>query len=123
MDVSSEIAERIERRLDALRRSGRLVVDVEGEGGAVLERGHLADAWASGDGPHLGGTLPWTVADPAPDADPDAPLARDAVDELAWVAQWLERRAGRARVIEAGAGLAWPTARMPAFEIGTRLAS
>jgi hypothetical protein len=39
-----------QRRLDALRRAGRVLVEVPGEGGAVLEGGRLVAAWASDTG-------------------------------------------------------------------------
>ena len=36
-----------QRRLDALRRAGRVLVEVPGEGGAVLDGGQLVAAWAA----------------------------------------------------------------------------
>lgn len=39
-----------QRRLESLRSAGRLVVEVDGEGGAVLDRGLLTLAWPAGAG-------------------------------------------------------------------------
>src|SRR5205807_3799499 len=50
-----------QRRLDGLRRAGRVVVEVAGEGGALLVGGRLAEAWADGRPPG-GGLLPWVDA-------------------------------------------------------------
>ena len=95
------------RRLSRLRRSDRLVVHVEGEGGAELHHGVLVRAWGP-DGPggaeHLPGLATAGRADlPSLDPDPDdlvrpspgAPVPRHLVDELAVVARWLDERAPR----------------------------
>jgi DNA polymerase-3 subunit epsilon len=104
-----------QRRLEALRRSGRLVVDVPGEGGAVLVAGRLVEAWGP-SGPDRGvrdwfRSATWS-------APPDGPLPRDLADELTCVAAWLEERAGRARLIRCEGELAWPLPAIPAFEPG-----
>ena len=40
-----------QRRFDALRRAGRVILAVAGEGGAVLDQGRLIAAWPAGDRP------------------------------------------------------------------------
>jgi len=81
---------RRQRRLDALRRAGRVRVHVPGQGGAELAAGRLVRAWGSDDpaptDPAGEGRL---FADPGP----LPPLERDLVDELACVAAWLDRAA------------------------------
>ena len=99
-----------QRRLDALRSSGRMVVEVAGEGGAVLDAGRLVVAWShdTGRGP-----------EPMPLAPlPDGPVDRELADELSVVAAWLEARAaaGRLHVVSCEGQLAWPSARLPSFE-------
>jgi DNA polymerase-3 subunit epsilon len=55
-------AMRRQRRIDGLRRAGRLVVEVEGHGGAVVVDGRLVDGWSGGMG---GEPPPLTDAVPA----------------------------------------------------------
>ncbi len=133
---------RRQRRLDGLRRAGRLVVHVPG-GGAELRHGTLVRAWGEGDptdGP--GGPALFAEADPSP-IDPSSPgvpslpavglplelrdpLPRDRADELACVAAWLDQRAGHVRVGHCDAGLAVPLPALPSFtptEGATRSAS
>lgn len=99
-----------QRRLEALHRSGRLVVDVPGEGGAVLLAGQLVEAWGP-SGPD-GQTVAWlrsaTASPPSP-----GPLPREVADELACVAAWLEERANRARLIRCDGEWAWPLPALP----------
>jgi DNA polymerase-3 subunit epsilon len=93
-----------QRRLDALRAAGRLVLDAPGGRRIVLDGGILVDgseALQARSGPVAAG--------------PATPVARESVDELLWVAQWLDRQAGRLRVHESGAGLAWPAPRLEEF--------
>jgi DNA polymerase-3 subunit epsilon len=107
-DRASALARVLTRqaRLEALRASGRLVVAVEGEGGAVIEGGRLEAAWGARD--------EWSGASaavaPTHEPAPTGPIPCEEVDELACVARWLESRAGRLRLIEGG--LAWPAWRV-----------
>ena len=101
-----------QRRLEALRNAGRLVVEVDGEGGAVLDGGRLTLAWPSGPRP-LAALTP-----PAPDQAPSGPLAASEVDELLAVAAWLDARAPRLHLLACDDGLSWPAAPVPSF-IGT----
>jgi DNA polymerase-3 subunit epsilon len=101
-----------QRRLDALRRAGRLEVEVPGEGWAVVDQGLLHAAWAAGT------TMPALLSSPRP-AGSDAtasPLARELADEVATVAAWLEARAGRLRIVDCERALAWPLPRLPSFD-------
>jgi len=105
-----------QRRLDALRRAGRLVLDVPGQGGAELVRGRLVSTWAPGSA-HLP-----DVSDALGD-EPDAlvadrPLPRELADELACVASWLEGAAERVRVVQCEGGLSLPFPRLPSFAPG-----
>ncbi|HEX9969357.1 MAG TPA: exonuclease domain-containing protein, partial [Acidimicrobiales bacterium] len=98
-----------QRRLDALRRSGRVTVSIEGEGAVVLHGGRLVAAW-TGDTPPLDTQL-------AVDrADDDGPVPRELVDELATVASYLDTKAGRLRLVESDGELAWPLPRLPRYE-------
>ena len=105
-----------QRQLDALRRSGRMEIEVRGETGArrrvVLTGGRLAgDAGQlslldAGDGDGEGG----------PDPGPDQPLPRHLVDELACVAGWLEAEARSVRVLHCEGPWSLPLPQLPRFE-------
>ena len=98
-----------QRRLESLRNAGRLVVEVDGEGGAVLDGGRLSLAWPAGPRPLL--------ALAAPEEPPGSgPPAAHEVDELAVVAGWLDARAGRVHVLRCDEGLASPASHVPRFE-------
>jgi DNA polymerase-3 subunit epsilon len=90
-----------QRRLDALRRAGRLTLAIDGEGTAVLERGRLLAQWDGG------------LLDPVPI---DGPLPRELVDELTTVASYLDTRAARLQLVESEGELAWPLPRLPRYE-------
>ena len=89
-----------QRRLDALRRAGRVTLTIEGEGTAVLQRGRLL---RTSDG----GLFDTDVAGPVP---------RELVDELMAVASYLDAKAGRLRLVESEGELAWPLPRLPRYE-------
>jgi DNA polymerase-3 subunit epsilon len=116
-----------QRRLQRLRDAGRLVVHVDGEGGAELDHGLLVRSWGPG-GPgaeHLPGLatagradLPDLAPDPvdlAPPA-PGTPIPRHLVDELACVARWIDERAHRVRIEHCDVGLASPLPALPSFQ-------
>jgi DNA polymerase-3 subunit epsilon len=96
-----------QRRLDALRRSGRLVLEAPGGTGTELFRGRFVRAWAAPgrDGQQR---LP-LAAVPEPPAV-EGPLARHLADELACVAAWLDRHAHQVRLLECDGELSsrWP---------------
>jgi hypothetical protein len=94
-----------QRRLDRLRRSGHVLIELA-RGGAELCGGRLVRSW-EGDQPPLalGATL----------ADPDQPVGREEVDELLCVARWLDERAGDLRLVHCDGGLHSPLPRLPTF--------
>lgn len=102
-----------QRRLDGLRRAGRVRLHVEGEGGAVLDGGRLVSAWA-GETPS---TLPF--GDGVAPCPPDGPLPRDLADELLCVAAWLDRSATRIHLRQCDGGLASSLPKLPRFEPGS----
>ena len=101
-----------QRRLESLQRAGRLVVEVDGIGGAVLDGGRLVLSWPAGPRPLAALTGPERRL--APQAS--APPAAAEVDELVAVAAWLDAHAGRVHVLACDGGLAWPVTRIPRFE-------
>jgi hypothetical protein len=80
---------RRQRRFDTLRRAGRLILELPGQGGAELASGRLQRSWAPGDVP-LGNDDDGRLF---VDDGPLPPLDRDLADELACVAAWLDRAA------------------------------
>lgn len=101
-----------QRRLDALVRVGRLEVEIDGEGGAVIDGGRLVATWSAGEGRPAAMPLPF----PLSGADASLPLAKDAVDEVACVAAWLDAKAHKLRLVEAEHGWSWPVAKLPKYE-------
>ena len=106
-DRASALAKAIarQRRLDGLRRAGRLVVDVAGAGQSVLEHGVLVRGDDSLD-------LFTTVAE----AGAPGPLPKALADELATVAAWLDQRAALVRLVSCDGELASPLPRLPSFQ-------
>jgi DNA polymerase-3 subunit epsilon len=102
-----------QRRLDALRRSGRLHVEVVGEEHAVLLDGRLVDAWRPDP---VRGECGQLMAALTQNEDATAPIAREVADELACVAEWLDRRAARIRVVTCDGELASPLPALPSFD-------
>ena len=126
-----------QRRLGVLATTARLVLDVPGHGGAELHHGVLVDAWPPGGHPGpprldlrspaidgrdglvvsaepaggTGGSL-FVVGAPAAAA---AVVPAEQVDELACVARWLDKVAGRARLLDCDDGLASPLPALPTF--------
>jgi len=101
-----------QRRLESLRASGRLVVEVDGEGGAILDAGRLTLAWPPGSRPLA------ALSPPAPDGPPTpGPLEASEVDELASVATWLDSRAARLHLLACDDGLSWPASAVSRFEV------
>ena len=103
-----------QRRLDGLRQAGRIALEVDGEGGALLDGGRLVSAWAAG--PAAPGTvpLPFVPAGGSPGAG--GPLPRHLADEVLCVAAWLDRTATRVRLTECDGALASPFPCLPRFE-------
>jgi DNA polymerase-3 subunit epsilon len=111
-----------QRQIDALRRAGRLEIEVAGEPGGpldasrrlVLTAGRLPRRGATG----TPGQLVLATPDPEDDAasDPEQPLPRHLVDELSCVASWLEAEARRVRLVHCEGRWAMPVPRLPRFE-------
>ena len=91
-----------QRRLDGLRRAGR--VEVAGPDGhdSVLDCGRLL--------------RPGTLLDTAEFVDPNLPLPRHLADELNCVGTWLDAEAGRLRLLHCEGELASSLPRLPRFE-------
>jgi DNA polymerase-3 subunit epsilon len=108
-DRASALASAIrrQRRLDGLRRAGRIVIEVPGRGGVELDGGLLVRSW-TGAQPPL--TLDIARGDAA------QPLPRHLADEVAVVAAWLEKEASRVRLVSCSDQLASPAIRVPHFE-------
>jgi DNA polymerase-3 subunit epsilon len=111
-DRASALASAIrrQRRLDGLRRAGRVVVEVPGRGGIELHGGLLVRSW-TGDQPLALDTC--ATQDPT---EACGPLPRHLADEVAVVAQWLEREAAHVRLVSCSDELASPAGRVPHFE-------
>ena len=101
-----------QRRLESLRGAGRLVVEVDGEGGAILDRGRLVTAWPQGSRPLA------ALAPTGGEGTTTGPPAAAEVDELVAVASWLEARASRLHILRCDGGLAWPASPVRQFEAG-----
>jgi DNA polymerase-3 subunit epsilon len=110
-----------QRQLDALRRIGRLEIEVGAEPGHPADGarrlvltggrldggvGQLALADGDGDGDLAGDG----------DGDGDRPLARHLVDELSCVASWLDAEARRVRLVHCEQPWTVPLPRLPRFE-------
>jgi DNA polymerase III subunit epsilon len=120
-DRASALATAIarQRRIDRLRRAGRVVVEHAG-GGAELVAGRLVRTWATGPGgtgapgPGPSGTaLPLLVDEPVPT---HGPLPRHLADELACVAAWLEANAHRVRLRSCEGELTSALPVLPSYE-------
>ena len=123
------VALRRQRRFDALRRTGRLVLEVGGRSGAELDHGRLVRSWVIGSEGPRDVPLPLDLDPAAPDAlgatrpadaddldAPGSPLPKSVADELACVAAWLDKEAGRIRVVHADHGLASAYPALAPFE-------
>ncbi|WP_426572548.1 DEDD exonuclease domain-containing protein [Aquihabitans sp. McL0605] len=115
-----------QRRFDTLRRAGRVVVEVDGQSRAELLRGRLVRTWTITKQGISAVPLPLDLDPAAPDhlavplpgdaTAPGAPLPKALADELACVAQWLDRQGHRIRVIHADGALVPAGPPLPTFE-------
>jgi len=96
-----------QRRLESLRRSGRLEVEDPDGRRVVLARGRLLD-----------GPLFASAADGG--AVERGPLPRELADEVSCVAAWLDAEASRLRVVACDGELASPLPRLPTYEPRSR---
>jgi DNA polymerase-3 subunit epsilon len=127
-----------QRRFDALRRAGRIVVEVDGRSRAELVGGRLRRTWRLTQDGIVVVPLPLDLDPAAPDdvdaaaatsvdpADPGAPagagsghepLPKALADELACVAQWLDRQAHRIQVLHADGDVRPAELVLPSFEV------
>jgi DNA polymerase-3 subunit epsilon len=107
-----------QRRFDALRNSGRLVVHLPG-GGAILDGGVLVEAWKdagrTGNGAGSQPALPFAAEPRADGSRIGAAVPRHLADELNAVGGWLDAHAGRVEVVHCDGGLASALPRLPSF--------
>lgn len=108
---------RRQRRFDALRRAGRVVVELGDRSRAELDHGRLARAWTLDRGGITPVALPLDLDPGAPDgpADVDVPLPKAMADELSCIVAWLDKEAPRLRVLHADHGLESPYPALPSF--------
>ncbi|HWJ98952.1 MAG TPA: DEDD exonuclease domain-containing protein [Acidimicrobiales bacterium] len=117
---------RRQQRFDTLRRAGRVVMEVDGSSRAELLRGRLQRSWTVTKKGIAAVPLPLDLDPSAPDAleapapgdasAPGAPLPKALADELACVAQWIDRSSHRIRVIHADGSLVPTGPPLPSFE-------
>jgi DNA polymerase-3 subunit epsilon len=95
-----------QRQLDALRRAGRIEIEVAGDPGrrVVLTRGRLAE-----------GTGQLSLEDTDEPAQ-EGPLPRHLLDELSCVASWLDAEARSVRLVHCEEPWSVPLPRLPRFE-------
>jgi DNA polymerase-3 subunit epsilon len=106
---------RRQRRLDALRRSGRVELRLRNGSGAELVAGRLARAWAPGE-LGLGAADGFAgLGDPADDPDVARPASPAVAAEVLAVASWLDANAARIEVVHAEGPLASVLPRLPTF--------
>jgi DNA polymerase III subunit epsilon len=112
-----------QRRVERLRRAGRVVVEMA-DGGAELAGGRLVRTWADGaaergdepTAPVDAPALPLAL-EPEPEPAPaSGPLPRHLADEVACVAAWLEANAHRVRLRSCDGELASPLPVLPSYE-------
>jgi DNA polymerase-3 subunit epsilon len=97
-----------QRRLEALRRSGRLEIEDADGRRVILAAGRLLD-----------GPL-FATAAAIDDVVGDGPLPRELADEVGCVAAWLDAEAPRLRLVACDGELASPLPRLPSYEPRSR---
>jgi DNA polymerase III subunit epsilon len=115
-------------RLGWLRRSPHLALEVDGHGGIELHHGVAVAAWGSdGQLRPLDTPLSPPAAEesspPAADeaaAPGDGPVPRWLADEIRAVARWVDRHAGRVRIVAGDAAPASPWPAPPRFRVAER---
>jgi DNA polymerase-3 subunit epsilon len=91
-----------QRRLDALRRAGRVVVELTGGVAVELDGGRMVRTWT-------GDVLP------LPLDDLRLPLPHRDADEVACIAAWLDKEAHRVRLVSCDGELTSPVAALRRF--------
>jgi len=91
---------RRQRRFDQLRRAGRVRIDLDGNGGAILDGGQLVAAWGPGQPPAAAVRNEGAdrLLEPPSPSGTLPPLPRHLADELDCIASWLDRSAGAVSV-------------------------
>lgn len=110
---------RRQHRLDTLRRAGRVVVEVDGRSRTELRQGRLVRAWTVSRHGIEAMPLPLDLDPAAPDhveAHVTAPLPKALADELACVAQWLDRQGHRITIVQADADPRAAGPPLPSFQ-------
>jgi len=103
-----------QRQLDALRRSGRMEIEVLSDSGGSMSRRLVLTGGRLADDVGQLSLLDFDVE--GDDPDPDRPLPRHLVDELSCVASWLEAEARWVRVLHCEGPWSVPVPRLPRFE-------
>ena len=112
-----------QRRLDAIRAAGHLVIDAGPAGCVEIHHGIFIRSWSANeqDRPHLPGLEADALLGVAAGAveraaDLARPLATDLVDELLVTTRWLEQHAHACRIVSCGGG--WDSAlpKLPSFQ-------
>ena len=114
---------RRQHRFDALRRAGRVELEVDGTSGVALDHGRLARAWRLTRAGVTAVPLPLDLDPCAPDSARPSPSPGDPVpaalaDELACIGAWLEKESGRIRVVGCDHHLDLRVPTMPTFQVG-----
>ncbi len=109
------------RRLESLRRAGRVELDVDGSV-VVLTGGRLSIA--AGDGVGAGPLALFDADSPPEEPEPpgDGPLPRHLVDEVSCVAAWLDADGRSARLMSCEGPWTSPLPALPRYEPGVRRA-
>ncbi|MBL8778428.1 MAG: DEDD exonuclease domain-containing protein [Acidimicrobiales bacterium] len=120
-----------QRRLDTLRRSGNVRVELPGVGGLELAGGRLVRSWADAPDPSGDAVLALPFPAPEPTAPGDGsgalvspgpglalgePLPREHADELLCVARWLDAKAARLRLVHSERGLTSSLPKLATYE-------
>jgi len=94
--------------------AGRIEIELDGAGSEILG-GRLVRTW---DVETAAATHPMLPLEVRPAAGPASalPLGLEEVDEVAWIASWLDRNARRLTLVSCSEGLAHPARRMPDLE-------
>ena len=112
---------RRQRRIDALRRAGRLVLELPDGTGAEITRGRLVRTWgppsslaAVGPGAGaVGADAAGVTLEPGEVPLAEGPLPRELADEVAYVAAWLDRYADRVRLVHVDGSFTSPLPALP----------
>ena len=101
-----------QRRIEQLRWSGRIELDLGGGSRVALDGGRLAHAWQDGE-------LPLDLHDGAavPAAGPERWIPSTVADEVACVASWLDANAGRVRLVHCDGMFASSIPAVPAVAV------